>query len=418
MSATESSSPESSPEYPVKPAPMNVSFGRKVALFITGGATQCSFFITFFTVDYFNYFFKTYAPEFWLSLLVSGLSFIGAMLTIIWPFEKNYKAPMVSFYLASAVFAVFVPLAVYLAHNDYITWLDAFILDVALLSALGFFESLNSGCVFSFLGKHYGAEAVGLAQSGTTWVSLTLYCLRVILKASVDDDTPGFLLSGYLEFALVAAWMVVCAGLSYWITSDVKGSIAATEAPSTPDYKLVDGEDCSKETVAESDDGGVRQVYDEVKHLILSMVLGLVFNQMFYPGVFSVIQGTASNWSVMITFGAFAIGDTIGQSLPTIYPLYSKKNYLAYPIVQAILTVAMVFAMQNDTAQDVFKSDAYISVLAFIWGFNVGSGVCCHMMMIVDQATNKGLASTCAVVVLQLGLILAAGCAFLVKLAM
>ena len=69
----------------------------------------------------------------------------------------------------------------------------------------------------------------------------------------------------------------------------------------------------------------------------------------------------------------------------------------------------MSLAIQTQFGTSVFGSDWYAYILALVWGFTIGSGVCCHMMLIVDmEETDKALASKIAIVCLQFGLVVAA----------
>lgn len=146
-------------EQPTQPKQQELSWALKLVILVVGGATQMSFFISFFTVDYFNYFFGSLEPEFYLSLGVSTFSFIGAILALMKHF-KTYQVPMTTFYVISGVLSLIVPIFALLYTELLLDQVLALFCVVVCLSLLGFFESLNSGCVFSFLGKFYGSKAV------------------------------------------------------------------------------------------------------------------------------------------------------------------------------------------------------------------------------------------------------------------
>jgi len=307
------------------------------------------------------------------------------------------------------VFSAAVPTVVYFTHKGVITHIVGFILVVAALSMFGFFESINSGCVFSYLGKCAGEKAVQLAQSGTTWDGLTIYVVRVVLKATTKQDVDGFLLTGYLQFSIIGFWMAMCAVLSLWLTSwgaEFRGKSASSVLTSIND---------ENEQLVKHKRTSLRKLLQKSWPVIVAMTFGLVLNQTFYPGVFSILHGPRSDWFVVILFGSFAVGDTIGQSLPSVFRIYRRKWWFAYPLVQILITPLLIMAIQKSVAAFIFSNDYYAYVIAFFWGFNVGSGVCCHMMMIVEESSDKGYSSTVAVVTLQIGIIVASLCGYGVK---
>lgn len=108
--------------------------------------------------------------------------------------------------------------------------------------------------------------------------------------------------------------------------------------------------------------------------IILSLSGGLILNQCFYPGVFSVILGARDDWYIVIMFGCFAVTDTVAQWLPKWYRIFNRTNMQYFTIIQCVLLCMMVLSLQHVWLTNVWKSKLYIAILAALYGFNVGSG--------------------------------------------
>ena len=132
----------------------------KVASFVLGGAVQVSFFMVFFSVDYFHFFFAPLQPEFYLSFSVSVMSLIGVLVTLIRPFVVSYRFTLNVCFIVSAVAIILVPIFVQLAVNGALNINAAFTLIVIDVGLLGFIQSVNGGCLFSYFGFQFDSWAV------------------------------------------------------------------------------------------------------------------------------------------------------------------------------------------------------------------------------------------------------------------
>lgn len=126
---------------------------------LLGGITQASFFLAFFSADYFHAFYAELKPEFALSFSVALCSFIGVLIPLWKPRFISYAFTLSTCYAVSAVLVICMPVFTHLYSLGYLSQTQSFSMLVVAFGVLGFFQSVNGGCVFAFFGEYADTQA-------------------------------------------------------------------------------------------------------------------------------------------------------------------------------------------------------------------------------------------------------------------
>lgn len=415
------------------------------ASYAIGAGVQASVFFTFNAVDVFNFFLPDDLAFISLAIAVGGAAGAGfatlarAHLRCFSVSPASVSSRMVVGQLASGVLYV---AGLMLAAFSPAAWKRSATLGASAV-LLGLSNVLASVAADAFYGSSsvffddndskrivVGGQAGGVAGFAMSFV------IRAVTKAvykapSVASDVPPahhtvrqFQHSAVL-YAAVMMLVVVVSALAAWYLmqcarqpNGVASSAAATDLESSAaqaDHRplLAGGLD----DVGNSDDlahasAGTVLARDFWRPLVSIWAFLAVSNGVF-PGLASQFHGTSSGWFVVISFGAFSVGDLAGKLLPLaprVARVYSsQRTCLAHACCHVVVALPLLLVAWWH-ANTVAQSDAFAYVFLALLGVSNGLGICTSMALLnervrLDAPYATGAPGAAGFAALQAGLL-------------